>query len=198
MFDWEFQELHNNEYTRHSFCGVYTIYTLNKIITTFKPTVNVYSAVVNTNNHWVAFHMDLYKKQLEFFDSFGDSPEKFPGISEFVEYLSNNLNIHITFNKYRFQSKYSMMCGHYCVYYLYCKCGGLSIEGMFKNFSRSEPDVNLLENDKYLYWLVQQHYKLVTRQLSNDQFYSPFYYKTLGKSFRHNMEDPFNEFLEKK
>lgn len=81
-------------------------------------------AVVNTDDsskagsHWLAFFV-TDKKNLEVFDSYGNSPH-FYGIQ-----TSNYVNIE--WNSIVFQSLTSNVCGHYCIYFLLKRCQGQSL-----------------------------------------------------------------------
>jgi hypothetical protein len=74
--------------------------------------------VVNTDpatkpgQHWVAFYAHS-PQRLQFFDSYGRPPAAYPHVR-----LPHNAMPILTSNKYSFQSKRSVVCGHYCIFYL--------------------------------------------------------------------------------
>lgn len=74
--------------------------------------------VVNTDpatmpgQHWVAFYAQS-PHHLEFFDSYGRHPTAYAYIR-----LPRNAAPFLKYNKHSFQSRRSVVCGHYCVFYL--------------------------------------------------------------------------------
>lgn len=87
-----------------------------------------------TGEHWLAvFVSDAYK--VEFFDSFGQ-PYQFYGW---------NILGDVKYNKKSLQSPDSDVCGMYCIYFLYFRCRGLSMERIVADFSS-----NARHNDEYV------------------------------------------------
>lgn len=75
------------------------------------------SGIVNLNrsfqpgSHWVAYFVNKDKKQILYFDSYGNlRPPK-----EIVKYLGSN----IQYNYDRYQKDNSVICGHLCLKFLY-------------------------------------------------------------------------------
>lgn len=81
--------------------------------------------VVNTDphnedgTHWVAFYLDGEEEGkgiIEYFDSFGQPPH----FQFYQEFLRRNGRRYI-YNDHRLQSDNSMVCGLYCLVYLYLR-----------------------------------------------------------------------------
>lgn len=81
--------------------------------------------VVNTDvssepgRHWVACFASSPSSVVEFFDSYGKPPWAYPNI-RFPVVQRRVLRAFTT----SFQSPNSLVCGHYCVYYLCCRASG--------------------------------------------------------------------------
>lgn len=96
--------------------------------------------IVNTSpsnkpgSHWCAYYFES-PYHIEFFDSFGKPPYAY----------GFNLNAH-HWNKIKFQSPKSSVCGAYCLYFLYYSSLGLSlgeIQSMFySNYQFSSKNDN--------------------------------------------------------
>ena len=83
--------------------------------------------------HWVAFYLDS-SSQLEFFDSYGSSPEdyNFP----IPPHLTS-----IVCNQYPIQKIQSDVCGQYCVYYLHQRSHLTPLSSIISSLqSHPEPD----------------------------------------------------------
>jgi hypothetical protein len=93
--------------------------------------------IINTDKssqpgkHWLALYYNG-KKEAEFFDSYGNSPEFY----NLQNYLSKT-SIKWTFNKIQVQSLTSKYCGHYCCLYLLYKSKSLSLEEFLSKFTKS-------------------------------------------------------------
>lgn len=96
--------------------------------------------------HWMAIYFGK-NKHAEFFDSFGNSPEKF-GLDKFIKKNSKK----ITFNRIKLQSDFSLFCGCYCVLYLIYKCKGYSLNYFINLFD------NPIDNDKIFVKLINKYY----------------------------------------
>ena len=75
---------------------------------------------------------------MDFFDSFGRSPnnEQFP--YEFHDYI---LGKRVSFSSFRVQQYTSSTCGYFCMYYIYFRSLGLDFKYIIKQLE------NLKEND---------------------------------------------------
>jgi len=82
--------------------------------------------------HWVAFYADK-NGTIEYFDSFGREPY----IDSFIDYLKMHDTESVRFNARHLQNDDSMVCGIYCLYYLYYKARGVSLKRILKAFSRN-------------------------------------------------------------
>ncbi|GFS72859.1 uncharacterized protein NPIL_3791 [Nephila pilipes] len=108
------------------------------------------ACVINTDvstgrgEHWLLFYYEDGK--LEFFDSFGRSPE------DFNDYISNYVK-RFTYetNPIKLQSDESEVCGHYCICYCLLRCLGHSKENILQILLNIEGD-----RDEYVY----QSYKI--------------------------------------
>ena len=80
-------------------------------------------------SHCLSFYLSD-DDRVEFFDSYGNEPSFFKGpISNFVSRFSQ-----VTFNPVTLQSNVSAVCGQYCIYYLYCRCRGKTLENIVSQF----------------------------------------------------------------
>ena len=86
--------------------------------------------------HWTAWMVEGDK--VDFFDSFGRSPnnEQFP--YEFHDYI---LGKRVSFSSFRVQQYTSSTCGYFCMYYIYFRSLGLDFKYIIKQLE------NLKEND---------------------------------------------------
>ena len=62
--------------------------------------------------HWVAYYNDPKYRTVEFFDSFG-----LPPAQEIESYLASSNKV-IEYNASQIQDKNSVLCGHFCIYYI--------------------------------------------------------------------------------
>lgn len=113
--------------------------------------------IVNTDpqseagTHWLAFFIDN-EETLEFFDSYGRSPEFFGGrIARFASRFPK-----VVWNKTRLQSWTSNVCGHYCIYYLLKKCQGFSLDYILCQLS------HIKNNDFRMYMFIKKRYGVKT------------------------------------
>ena len=95
--------------------------------------------------HWIALYFGKNKNS-EFFDSFGNSPERF-GLEKYIKKHSSK----IKFNKKKLQSDFSLFCGYYCVLYLIYKCKGYSLNYFLNLFD------NPIDNDKIFLKLIRKY-----------------------------------------
>jgi len=93
--------------------------------------------IINTDpsfksgRHWLALYINE-KKNIEFFDSYGNSIDKYPFIMRFVQRHSEIG--HCKENTRRLQSSLSSTCGQFCLYFLLWRCRGISFENIVKSF----------------------------------------------------------------
>lgn len=143
------ESIHNilskNPVTSFNFKGVYSVDTI--------PSLGENQAIiVNTDestkpgSHWLAFHMDGRKK-LEFFDSYGNSPD-FYGLNVYDLFDISD----VCWNCVTFQSLTSNVCGAYCIYYIYKRCQKMSMVSILKKLNVTE------KNDFRMYQFVKKKF----------------------------------------
>lgn len=92
--------------------------------------------VVNTDvssepgRHWVACFATSPSSPVEFFDSYGKSPSKYPNIRLPV------VQRRVYHSATSFQSPNSTACGHYCVLYICLRACGLPLAFVFRLLAR--------------------------------------------------------------
>lgn len=110
--------------------------------------------IVNTDpacapgRHWIALFIDS-DDNIEYFDSYGKPPND---LSVFIAIYVSRFP-HIKVNKKRLQSSMTAVCGQYCLYYLLCRCNGLTMQQTLNIF-----DSNLLTNDQFVYEFVDDKF----------------------------------------
>lgn len=112
--------------------------------------------VVNTDkhhekgSHWLAIYIQD-KKTIEFFDSYGLSPETYgEDIARFVQKYSR-----MRWNKTTLQSVTSNVCGHYCIFFIVKRCQGYCMKAIVRMLSRKK-------NDFRMYLFVKKRYGVKT------------------------------------
>lgn len=143
--------LSTNEHTRRSFLGVFASdqlpYGIRKYPVCFIANVD---PAYEYGSHWIACYLSS-PHHLEFFDSFGREPSRFPGsIWNYVRRFP-----YVNYNVVSLQSNVSAVCGQYCIYYLYSKCRGYTLNDMLLSFV-SHP----LYNDRSVYLFVARHFRV--------------------------------------
>ena len=84
--------------------------------------------------HWVAIYVtDTHK--VEFFDSFAHSPQ----------FYGWDISQYVLFNQKPLQSPVSDVCGMYCIFYLFFRCRGLTMDSILTNFTN-----NFRKNDAFV------------------------------------------------
>lgn len=148
-----YKALSENIHTRDIFVGVFASDQLPMEIYKYPACfiANVDSSS-KSGSHWLAFYISS-PNHLEFFDSYGQSPSSFRGrIWNYVKKYS-----HVNFNPMTLQSNVSAVCGHYCLYYLYSKCRGRSLNEILLSFIPEH-----LLNDVKVYNFVTKRFKVHT------------------------------------
>ena len=121
--------LKQHDVTSSNFLGVYSADTLPMLN---NKTVYPTSLISNTANfgypgeHWIAMWLPCKGKK-EYFDSYGLPPFK----KMFLSFLNDNF----VYNKKQLQHVWSATCGQYCIYYIYYKCKGYSLQKIIKHFT---------------------------------------------------------------
>lgn len=108
--------------------------------------------IVNTDpsseagSHWLCFYFPC-KHVVEFFDSYGNPPAFFGDpIANFTSRFS-----FVYHNPLRLQSNSTAVCGQYCVYYLYSRCRGKTMNDVLSSFVS-----NHICNDNLVYNFVSK------------------------------------------
>ena len=101
-----------------------------------------YFFITNTDQHdepgthWTAWMVE--DGNVEFFDSFGRSPNNYQMPYEFKKYI---LGKKVSYSALRVQEFSSSTCGYFCIYYIYFRSLGLDYEYIIKELT------NLKDND---------------------------------------------------
>ena len=113
--------LRRDRYTRNIFKGVYAINKLPEHVPVY-PAAYVINTAPSTapGEHWVALYFDK-EKVADYFDSYGMHP-----FGIIYDFAADNA-FRVRFNTIWLQNPVSLVCGAYCVYFLYFRCRGLSM-----------------------------------------------------------------------
>ena len=137
--------LENNAITRLNFAGVYPK-DLIKISDSLP-----YFIICNTDTskneglHWICFYHDE-NNIMEYFDSLGKKMEYYG--NAFKQLFYNSGATTLKQSSVQLQSSNSKLCGEYCLYFLYSKCMGNTMNNIVHNF----PCENTLQYTvRYLY-----------------------------------------------
>ena len=101
-----------------------------------------YFFITNTDRHdkpgthWTAWMVEGDK--IEFFDSFGRSPNNNQFPYEFKDFIFDK---NVSYSAFRVQQYTSSTCGYFCMYYIYFRSLGLDFSYIIKQLE------NLKEND---------------------------------------------------
>ena len=148
--------LRKDKFTRGVFQGVYPSDKLPASVSQYPA---LYIANVDTSDkpgsHWVAFYFTK-EQEGEFFDSYGAPPSKYSGT--FTTFLNNNSNQWI-FNTVTFQSIYSKVCGHYCLYFAFYRSRQISMSAIGHRFSK-----NTRKNDSLVKRFIEKHFPICLPQ----------------------------------
>lgn len=135
-------------------CDVYTLEELDGFVRK-EEVARPLAMVVNTDpspegpgEHWVAIYADQTKT--EFFDSFANNPTRV-GFYR----LFNHLDQPWERNTRGLQDLFSIVCGHYCLYYLLQRSRGHRMKDIVQIFGS-----NTQENDALVERLVRRHFKV--------------------------------------
>lgn len=115
-----------------------------------------YGIIVNTDpanqpgQHWCAIYCDA-QGHLEFFDSYGRSPER---NSMFITTWIHRRSNHVRFNQKQLQSDRSSVCGQYCLLFLHQRRQGITLRQFLDTFDSSNFDTN----DAYVTSVVSTMY----------------------------------------
>ena len=137
-----------NTFTKKTFCGVFAADELPEKIDTF-PCGFVANTDPSTEpgTHWVVFYFPSHGEG-EFFDSYGYPPEDYG-----EPFKSYKIGI---WNKRKIQSSWSEVCGQYCIFYLYHRSRGYSMNKIVNLFSN-----NTELNDCNVACYVKKHFNTI-------------------------------------
>ena len=141
--------LKGDAYAKQIFKGVYP---RDKIPTVVKyPSAYVFNSDPSSKpgEHWIALYFDK-KRRGEYFDSYGVGPQ----MHNLNNFMEKNSSIW-TCNTALIQGPFSITCGHYCVYYLMCRCRGMSMKKILLNF-----DTNLAKNDQRVLTFMKDNFNI--------------------------------------
>lgn len=139
--------LRRNAYTRSSFLGVFPIDRLPTEIARHPCSlvINTGSAV-SVGEHWTALYIDSGGVGY-YWDSLGPLPVH-DNVVDFV----NRHTVKCERNYRSVQSVFSDKCGYYCLYFLYKKAQGASMNSLLRPFST----YRLVQNDV---WVTRWYYR---------------------------------------
>ena len=136
--------LNSNPKTKTIFAGVYPYDLLPLNTNILKPS----AFIINTDphykrgEHWIAIYFPM-EGLPELFDSYG-FPIIIPKLKQFI----GNQPYH--YNKNLIQDMFSSVCGQYCIYFIYCKSIGKSLNSIVNSFG-----TNKALNDEYVNSVIQ-------------------------------------------
>lgn len=116
--------------TKPQFLGVFASDQLPDVVP-FRPC----ALVINTDpadkpgQHWVAAHFNATNGQVDYFDSYGQTP-RVNAIGRFLTANSSRVN----HNAKKVQSNLSSVCGQFCIYFLIRRCVNTSIADIVRPF----------------------------------------------------------------
>lgn len=106
--------------------------------------------------HWVAFYWDhenVTANRVEFFDSFGRPPYQ----PDYQQFMRRNSRCRFIHNKYRLQSYNTLVCGYYCLTYLYCRVQyNMNLNEFVSLFDVSQQHTS--QNDDFVVQLFHKFY----------------------------------------
>ena len=101
-----------------------------------------YSLIMNTDTsenkgqHWLAMHYDT-NKYCTFFDSYGNSP-KFYKLDNYIKQTSSDYE----WNRQQIQDPFSVVCGHYCIFFILMKSRGFELNEINNLFFKNNFNIN--------------------------------------------------------
>jgi hypothetical protein len=108
-------------------------------------------------SHWVCIYIENGRG--EYFDSYGLAPP----LEEFANFLERNCTTW-TYNKQELQSLDTMVCGHYCIWFLSERARGHSMRDIINQFSTTG---NTRTNDVTVKQRVETRYGRIVEKLSS-------------------------------
>lgn len=136
-----FSTLHKNSITKKYFVNVFAHDQLPSKIQKRKWFLVSNCCPANMPGlHWFA----MFKENgvMELFDSYGGDPYTY----DLTTFLQNQDVDKCVYNSVRLQALDSNVCAHYCIFYAYWRCKGLSMKTILDWFSEHD----FIENDKFV------------------------------------------------
>ena len=132
--------LRNHPLTRNVFKGVYSANTLPNIRREKSKEAKAYVFNLDPSylpgSHWVAVYSN--RKGIEYFDSYGLPPS--------TDRIRRLLGSRCKYNTKRLQSFYTTVCGQYCLYFIWKRCHGQSMETILQSFGENTTLNDLIVN----------------------------------------------------
>lgn len=125
--------MEKDRYAKEKFIGVYAADFLRKLKITQLPVCFIGNTDPSwkPGTHWLAFYID-HGNNLEFFDSYGQHPSRYPIVSEFISSYAGKIKM----NNFQVQSYSSSTCGQFCLYFLLWRCRDISFSRIVNSFDR--------------------------------------------------------------
>ncbi len=109
--------------------------------------VNTDSQTLN-GKHWISMY--LSEKQSEFFDSLGQSPDKY---HKYWDKILKKISKTYIYNTQRLQGYSSSTCGQYCLYFILKRLSGKHFQSILNDFDL----INLKKNDAFVVQFVNNY-----------------------------------------
>ena len=174
MNNWQIDNLlHSHLKTKNIFTGVYPY----DVLPPYKDIIKPSAFIINTDphykrgEHWIAIYFPSHGLP-ELFDSYGFSIL----IPELKTFIGNSA---YRYNNKLIQNNFSSVCGQYCIYFIYCRSIGKSLNSIVNSFSGDK-----ISNDEYVNYAVETIFNInlpiynipfMTRQISvvlkNSQYF---------------------------
>ena len=142
--------------TSKKFCGVFPSDKLPRTIDRYPC-----GLVVNTDPstkpgmRWLGIFLTSPQKG-EWFDSYGKPPEFYGPV--FTEFMNKHCD-EWEWNDCKLQSDWSVVCGHYCIFYVAHRARGYSMKKIVQLFGN-----DTVLNDSKVLWFVKAHYRAALKQ----------------------------------
>lgn len=157
--------LRSDVYARRYFDGVFPCDQLPIQLPLYPSTVIANTDPVNApGKHWIAFYFNE-NKHLDYFDSYGLSPETYPGLSEFASMNSST----VSFNDRQLQGNLSDVCGQYCIAFIVMRARGHSLKYIMDYYS-SNGQAQPGEYDSIVASEVNNAYKIKRLDIINHAY----------------------------
>lgn len=131
--------------TSKIFKGVFASDTLPSVPETNSGYICNFDSSSLGGSHWICFFFPSSGKA-EYFDSYGFQPP----YAHFEEFLGNTFK----YNPCMIQYPLSAVCGQYCIYFLWQRSLGVSMDTILDNFNTS----CLLYNDLFVNRCIEEHF----------------------------------------